>query len=180
MPQHCCGDCVPLLISACKIKDVCIDSNRQLRNQIKNEEIFVVPHSEEIHANNLNLDTFMENQSHKIKKEMPKNHQSFKCYLCSLDFNMRKEKLEHLEQMHSNDVLKCKLCRHKSQTARGLDNHIMLHTNFPNLLCQFCGKSYQKNCELRRHIKLAHGDKSKREINYYCDKCESILTILRL
>lgn len=155
---------------------MCIDSNRQLRSHIKNEEIFVAPHSDEMHVeenvDNLNVDIFMENKRHKNEPSSMLKNQSFKCYLCSMEFHMRKEKLEHLENMHSNDDLKCKLCRHKSQTARGLDNHTMLHNNFPNLLCQFCGKSYQKNCELRRHIKLAHGDKTKREINYFCDKCE--------
>lgn len=178
-PQYCCDECVSLLISACKIKDTCIESNRQLINQIKNEEIFVPPHSAKLPAeensNNLNFKIFIENQNYKTKKEKAElKNQLFKCNLCSMEFLMRKEKLEHLENMHLNDDLKCKLCRHKSQTARGLDNHIMLHNNFSNLLCQFCGKSYQKNCELKRHIKLAHGDKTKREINYVCDQCECL------
>lgn len=89
---------------------------------------------------------------------------------------MRKEKFEHLETVHRDDDLKCKLCRHKSQTARGFDNHIQIHV-FPELLshqllCHGCGKSYQKACELKRHIKLAHEDKTKREIYFYCDQCD--------
>lgn len=100
----------------------------------------------------------------------------FKCYLCNNEFTLRKEKYKHLETAHSADELKCKfkLCRHKSQTAKGLDNHVQIHI-FPSLLshmCHGCGKSYQKACELRRHIKLTHGDKTSREINFYCDRCE--------
>lgn len=98
----------------------------------------------------------------------------FKCYLCNMNFKYRKEKYEHLEIVHTDDELKCKLCKHKSQTAKGLDNHVMIHAN-PELLshmCHVCSKNYQKNCELRRHIKLAHGDKSKRKINFFCDNCE--------
>lgn len=92
--------------------------------------------------------------SNRSKKEPPPS--SFKCYLCKEFFSQRKLKYEHLESVHSSDEFKCKICKHKSQTARGMDNHIMLHEN-PGLLshmCHVCSKNYQKACELRRHIKV--------------------------
>lgn len=81
-------------------------------------------------------------------------------------FTLRKEKNKHLINIHGNLELKCKLCRHKSQTILGLDNHMMLHEN-PQLLshmCHGCAKTYQRASELRRHEKLAHGDKTNREV----------------
>lgn len=50
----------------------------------------------------------------------------------------------------------------------------MLHEN-PELLshmCHICSKNYQKACELRRHIKLSHSDKSKRQMKFFCDYCD--------
>lgn len=99
---------------------------------------------------------------------------SFKCYLCNDEFHQRKIKYEHLETVHSSDEFKCRVCKHKSQTARGMDNHMMLHEN-PELLshmCHICSKNYQKACELRRHIKLSHSDKTLRESKFFCDFCE--------
>jgi hypothetical protein len=55
-----------------------------------------------------------------------------------------------------------------------MDNHVMLHEN-PELLshmCHICSKNYQKACELRRHIKLSHSDKSKRVSKFFCDCCD--------
>lgn len=109
----------------------------------------------------------------KPKKE-PVQITSFKCYLCNEIFFLRKLKYEHLEQVHSSDEFKCKICKHKSQTARGIDNHLMLHEN-PELLshmCHICSKNYQKACELRRHIKLSHSDKSARVSKFFCDFCD--------
>lgn len=107
----------------------------------------------------------------RAKKELPA---VVKCFLCSEEFQTRKGKVEHLEAVHSNDEFKCRLCKHKSQTARGLDNHVMLHEN-PELLshmCHICSKNYQKACELRRHIKLSHSDKTLRVSNFFCDFCD--------
>lgn len=106
------------------------------------------------------------------KRESPPT--SIKCYLCREVFFQRKLKYEHLERTHSNDEFKCRICKHKSQTARGMDNHMMLHEN-PELLshmCHICSKNYQKACELRRHIKLSHSDKTLRESKFFCDFCD--------
>ena len=110
--------------------------------------------------------------SSRTKREPPPT--SFRCYLCNANFHSRKLKHEHLENSHGNDEFKCLKCRHKSQTARGHDNHLMLHEN-PELLshmCHICSKNYQKACELRRHIKLSHSDKSKRISKFFCDFCD--------
>lgn len=99
---------------------------------------------------------------------------SFKCYLCNKMFYQRKLKHEHLDNVHSSDEFKCRVCKHKSQTARGMDNHMMIHEN-PELLshmCHICSKNYQKACELRRHIKLSHSDKSLRLSKFFCDFCD--------
>lgn len=197
------------LISASKLKDVCIDSDKTLRYEFKDEEIPMSPPPAvklESQPDILDLDAFYDkikqepqdetsteyfenpyrdisrltsgkSRSHTPYIDAKKKKESllttFKCYLCNIEFRLRKEKYEHLEATHINEELKCKLCRHKSQTARGLDNHMMLHEN-PSLLaymCDICSKHYQKACELRRHIKLAHGDKSKREVKFHCDHC---------
>lgn len=53
--------------------------------------------------------------SQRVKRDPPPS--SFKCYLCNEIFHQRKLKYEHLEQKHSGDELKCRLCRHKSQVC---------------------------------------------------------------
>lgn len=73
--------------------------------------------------------------SSRLKREPPPS--SFKCYLCKEEFHQRKLKYEHLETIHINDAFKCRVCKHKSQTARGFDNHMMLHEN-PELLSHMC------------------------------------------
>lgn len=108
----------------------------------------------------------------KTKREPPPS--TFKCYLCNASFHQRKLKYEHLEKVHGRDKFKCRVCSHKSQTVKGHDNHLMLHEN-PDLLshmCHICSKNYQKACELRRHIKLSHSDKSKRVSKFFCDCCD--------
>ncbi|CAG9808675.1 unnamed protein product [Chironomus riparius] len=226
LPQTVCSQCLESLILACNIKEMCINSDIILKQQIKSIKDEELLNSELKCEARLNFDSNIFNDdcdrigtdfksksfhqeqklvsneteikelsvykfqkqsdfSHLEKKSTPtKKSRSihkrepqlpFKCYLCELEFRYRKDKFEHLELFHTTDELKCKLCKHKSQTARGLDNHLMVHEN-PDLLfhmCHICGKkNYQKACELRRHIKLAHGDKTKRLINFYCDNCD--------
>ncbi|XP_070500808.1 zinc finger protein draculin-like [Chironomus tepperi] len=225
LPQTVCSQCLESLILACNIKELCINSDKILKQQIESIKDKVVPNFEiksEAHLDsdsniqnddrisNSNFESSSRNQEDRLflseskarsssleqndsvqpdskatptkkSKTRQSKHKSrepqlpFKCYLCDMEFRYRKEKYEHLEVFHTTDELKCKLCKHKSQTARGLDNHIMVHEN-PDLLfhmCHICGKkNYQKACELRRHIKLAHGDKTKRLINFYCDNCD--------
>jgi hypothetical protein len=182
-PQFSCSECLPQLISACRIKDICLSTEKILRRQIKDEEEVPVEDDEEMSEMVVNeteeevvlenVDIFSEND--KVHPQpTPSTAIELKCYLCNMKFHFKREKNEHLGTMHSNDDLKCKLCRHKSQTSRGLENHMKLHSN-PHLLtkmCENCGKSFEKACELRRHIKLAHGDKAKREISFFCDHCE--------
>lgn len=222
-----CSKCLGLLISACHIKQVCIDSDKKLKSQIESAFLIENPQPElfdlsMINENNCELtsekirkdlegfeDQFevriqhsSENEcsiqngtskpirnttfksllsieskakTHPTKQKLRECQSKIHCYICNIGFINKKEKSEHLDSFHTNDELKCKKCKHKSQTARGLDNHLMIHEN-PDLLfhmCHICGKkNYQKACELRRHIKLAHGDKSKRQINFYCDHCD--------
>lgn len=158
-------------MSACKIKELCIDSDKTLRNYIKNEQILDSPPPDST-ENTSNLEFYAENPI--IKDEKVNKNYFLKCYICDKEFNLKKEKQQHLKVMHFDIELKCKLCRQKSQTTRGFDNHMMLHAN-PHLLhhmCQFCGRAYQKNCELKRHIKFSHYDKTNREYNFYCDHCD--------
>jgi hypothetical protein len=117
-------------------------------------------------------------ESHEEPKKSQKKISSFshpiKCYICNERFQFRKQKNDHLDLVHNYDEFKCHICRQKSQTARGHDNHLMLHEN-PELLshlCHLCSKNYQKACDLRRHIKLSHTDKSARINNYLCDLCD--------
>ncbi|KAG5679437.1 hypothetical protein PVAND_009004 [Polypedilum vanderplanki] len=185
-PQMICNECLEKILSACEIKEKCINSNNILHEQIinDNEENLILPpimlesdikEDEPLESYKVFQErriSFDEEESESAKSKTQSN--LFKCYLCFEKFKYRKEKYEHLEIIHKNNELKCKLCRHKSQTIRGLDNHIMLHEN-PHLLsymCHVCSKHYQKASELRRHIKLAHDDKSKRVINFYCDNCD--------
>lgn len=229
LPQVICAECWPQIVTACKIKETCISSDRTLRVQVKGEESFpasvydqavkIESEPDFFHVETLNnsvkdepvdelheycnVDTPIDYDylryedpmrsvarcspeqrssaerrikfkpsTSRSKREPPPS--SFKCYLCNEVFYQRKMKSEHLEEVHSHDEFKCRICKHKSQTARGMDNHVMLHEN-PELLshmCHICSKNYQKACELRRHIKLSHSDKSKRISKFFCDFCD--------
>ena len=234
LPQLICRDCWPQIVTACKIKETCINSDRTLRHQVKGEgeqnldyrqtksdqTVKIESDPDFYHVDPVingvkeepidelheycNVDAAIDYDylryedpmnsvakyspergysperrrikykpaSSRVKKEPPPT--SFRCYLCNETFQQRKLKYEHLENVHSNDEFKCRVCKHKSQTARGMDNHIMLHEN-PELLshmCHICSKNYQKACELRRHIKLSHSDKSMRISKFFCDFCE--------
>lgn len=229
LPQIICPECWPQVITACKIKQTCLSSDKILRRAVKDEELenedffavkiesepdifhvdtisnkvkeepiddydsFVIDapadylrfddpmrsvrrYSEELEPEYMpererkRLKTL--SSSSKTKREPPPS--TFKCYLCNASFHQRKLKYEHLEKVHGRDKFKCRVCSHKSQTVKGHDNHLMLHEN-PDLLshmCHICSKNYQKACELRRHIKLSHSDKSKRVSKFFCDCCD--------
>lgn len=234
-PQIVCYECLPQIVTACRIKETCIRSNKALRSQIDaDEEKFEIPEAaikiesdqdiakshvfkqepfdnlEEMcivdtpldfeYQNNEVLDPMRsrlpnerrvkaKTSSSRMRREPPPS--TFKCYLCNEGFVTRKQKYKHLELLHCNpNDFKCRICKHKSQTARGIDNHLMLHEN-PELLshmCHICSKNYQKvrlspvisidcsedifqACELRRHLKLSHSDKSKRVSKFFCDFC---------
>lgn len=225
-----CHECWPQIVTACKIKETAINSDRSLRSQVysqiksdqscppqtQEQTVKIESEPDFFHVDTVdnrvkeepldefheycNVDTpnvfdylgyedpmrsvaergyspertvrYRQSSSSRSKREPPPT--TFKCYLCNERFHQRKLKYEHLENVHSNDEFKCRVCKHKSQTARGMDNHIMLHEN-PELLshmCHICSKNYQKACELRRHIKLSHSDKSKRISKFFCDFCD--------
>ena len=230
--QIVCCDCWPQILTAHRIKTLCMNSDKLLRNAVKDEEVeneqfstvkiesepdifqvntisnrvkdepiddydnFVIDaptdfdyltrfddpmrsvkrFSEEWESLQCSPERERKKMkaptTSKTKREPPPT--TFKCYLCNVIFHQRKLKYEHLESVHAQDVFKCKMCHHKSQTPRGHDNHLMLHEN-PDLLkemCHICSKNYQKACELRRHIKLSHSDKSQRVSKFFCDYCE--------
>lgn len=196
LPQTVCSECLSQLVSACKLKETSLESDKILRSQFNAENYDLKPSKEVEDQNRVssgeclkNCDNKKEQTFEDVKllqneqvekprskvKQKPRESSTFKCYICDKLLTTKKEKNQHLEHFHQHEELKCKICRHKSQTPRGLDNHLMLHEK-PDLLfhmCHICGKkNYQKGCELRRHIKLAHGDKSKRQISFYCDHCD--------
>jgi hypothetical protein len=222
-------ECWPQIITACKVKEACINADKTLRcqfqyeskeeipvhepavkiesepdifqveglnNNVKDEPLDELEEFCSVDAIDYDCSRFDPMQSvrrysseertyspekrvkykptppSRAKREPPPT--SFKCYLCNEEFHQRKLKYEHLESVHKHDDFKCRICKHKSQTARGADNHIMLHQQ-PELLshmCHICSKNYQKACELRRHIKLSHSDKSKRVSKFFCDYCD--------
>lgn len=220
-----CAVCLPQIVTACTIKETCINSNNTLRKDFEEEfplptsnptvkietepDIYnVVQTDDQVKEEPLddlaefcNVDTPIDydylhfDPMRSLQRYSPEQRRysperktfklpsrskrdpppaSFKCYLCKEVFSQRKLKYEHLESKHSNDEFKCRICKHKSQTARGMDNHVMLHEN-PELLshmCHICSKNYQKACELRRHIKLSHSDKSMRVSKFFCDFCD--------
>lgn len=189
-PQIVCHECLPQIITACRIKEICIRSNEALRTNVgADDEKFEIPEAEikiesgqdfsKLDASShvfkqepfdsleemcivdtpINFDypqydpmrSRLSEKRVKTKLQSPRSRRevpstTFKCYLCNVDFATRKQKYKHLELVHCNPKdFKCRICKHKSQTARGIDNHLMLHEN-PELLshmCHICSKNYQ-------------------------------------
>lgn len=101
----------------------------------------------------------------------------FRCAICSTDFSIRYQFMEHMNS-HNGILFQCEHCFRKFQKLGNLKTHQRIHhkheTNHtqPNEVsndfnCNSCDKSFHTNASLRRHMKI-HSTQNQ---YIHCDIC---------
>ncbi|XP_044738885.1 zinc finger protein OZF-like [Chrysoperla carnea] len=164
-------------------KDEFIEENQSdYLNSPENDEVdqFTLPDTT---RNSLKCESCGEQfQSHVDFRKHLKIHRkvhSHACKTCNREFSQKRNLNRHIKQKHPSEYLtrlkqtvelknhfECKIC-HKIYTRRGsLYKHMITHEE-NKFLCNFCGKSFPQNNNLKIH-KLIHTE----EKPYKCKYCE--------
>lgn len=70
-----------------------------------------------------------------------------------------------------NDPLKCSVCGKKFNLQRLLNRHMKCHSDVKRYSCAFCGKGFNDTFDLKRHIRTHSGVRP-----YKCSECEKSFT----
>ncbi|XP_067950046.1 zinc finger protein 484-like isoform X2 [Watersipora subatra] len=83
---------------------------------------------------------------------------SFACTGCDKVFLSEKYKDDHFRRKHAKEsvILNCSMCDKSFMTKGGLHVHMLSHMNLRSFKCDFCGKSFNSNSDLRNHHEWKH------------------------
>lgn len=186
-------------MSACDIKQKCIETNDILREQLKEDpdfdavvnpvEIEVLSNSEEVqepagHEEILHSVVRMKRIRRTAKVVKSKKQREFRkpsksdfcCFLCDATFDMIKSKNEHINNVHST-VDRCRICDRVCKTPLATERHTKTHIIKDNIfLCPVCAATFYKKYSLDRHIAQLHGESAPL---YFCDQCNDWKTKFR-
>lgn len=103
------------------------------------------------------------------KTPKPEPRRMFKCNECGQTFQMRSSILSHIEKHNKSKKYECQYCKRRFYKASIRKAHIYrFHLKRTlEFKCPQCPNEYNKNSELKQHIKEAH----KEEITFQCDRC---------
>ena len=92
------------------------------------------------------------------------------CSKCKKQFESRVQWIEHVQSDHKDiKVYECSQCEYKSLTKTLLRGHVHgAHEN--RNVCSFCGKNYNNQAVLRKHIAFIHEGKKNPRVK--CSMCE--------
>uniref|UniRef100_A0A1B0DNG0 C2H2-type domain-containing protein n=1 Tax=Phlebotomus papatasi TaxID=29031 RepID=A0A1B0DNG0_PHLPP len=111
-----------------------------------------------------------------------RNHDSllrtFQCLECQETFTSRHSLHDHVQEIHSKDILPCHICGKFFRGKKLLNNHIKRHDT--QYTCGICGKAFWSSISVQFHIKREHRVHNKEDTTtssdltevkcLYCDK----------
>lgn len=89
------------------------------------------------------------------------------CYFCAKTFTNLKYVTTHVRLMHQErQNIICDIC---SAEVTNISEHILVH-QAPQLACEYCGKQFRRNQEVKFHVKSVHA-KLAPEGLFHCEVC---------
>ena len=79
-------------------------------------------------------------RSKKLSKKSPSKN--FDCFICDKNFSSRLNKMNHIKDVHDQEVHVCTICNFISVSAKYLDQHMKNHKISKNFLCEHCSKKF--------------------------------------
>lgn len=99
-------------------------------------------------------------------REEPTDSKPFVCNVCGRSFGRRYDMNRHIQIIHIHPKTprqkreKCYLCPHCGQSynsKKGLENHLISHTDDRPYVCGICNKAYKRVREMKVHQRI-HSD----------------------
>ncbi|XP_061727668.1 uncharacterized protein LOC133532832 [Cydia pomonella] len=102
------------------------------------------------------------------KKTGKSKNLAYKCDLCPKRFGNKRALVSH-GYSHTNETpFQCTLCNYAGKTKKYLSRHIKaMHLRDRNVECEVCGKAFQFESKLKKHMLVHTGEKP-----YKCGICE--------
>lgn len=100
----------------------------------------------------------------------------FLCSLCGKKYERKRLLQQHVRGMHKPDnappvLHSCTECSRKYERRDSLRRHYKdLHNEGRKVVCQYCGKAYGSNQNMRHHVAYKHEGAEKRQ---KCDRCDA-------
>lgn len=64
--------------------------------------------------------------------------------------------IEGTDYEKSGDTFRCLICAHESTKCELFRDHLLTHTNAPNILCPLCSKAFTTVSYVRKHVNRTH------------------------
>lgn len=162
LPQMICIDCLNQILSACVIKDKCIQTDRNLRRTLKNESMHLPKDHEEVqdidtleidnqHIDNAEIKNEYKHEDQKpfkalkspskLRSDQPDNSrrksklQDFRCFFCDKVFEKISSKKDHIKVDHASELI-CKVCNTRKQSSIATEKCLKDHKFGFDYLCQ--------------------------------------------
>ena len=74
---------------------------------------------------------------------------------CKVSFRFPYKLQMHLN-VHENRVLSCNYCQYRNVSSARLQEHLLVHFNLKNFVCDICQRKYKTNNILKRHKIVVH------------------------
>lgn len=162
LPQKICRICLDKVLSACEIKRQCIETDRLLRQEIKEDPDNNLLKDEE-KSRRFQVKDILKSEAgvqivkqKKIPKLKVKNEQSMKvkfskelldekkmrnrdlkCFICRKVFDKIRIRINHIKEDHAMELL-CKICKSKKPSALSAEKCLRDHELGFDYLCQVC------------------------------------------
>lgn len=170
LPQKICRVCLDQVLSACEIKRRCIETDRLLRQEIKedpdnnalaDEEKCHREHAKDIFKSELEVQivktkrtlkpkvrneqtTKVKSFSKELLEEKKMSNRDLKCFICRKVFDKIRIRINHIKEDHAMELV-CKICKSKKPSAISAEKCLRDHELGFDYLCQVCLVSWKNH-----------------------------------
>lgn len=184
-------------MTACEIKQKCIETNQILRQQLKNELLdacefmdveLKLDKSSRMFTEQLDIlreEIKSESEEEKVIEETKRTKnrtihrqpilrrkpkaEDFRCFFCDKNFEKISLKNQHVKFEHALELL-CKVCNIKKPSSTSTEKCLRDHQLGFDFLCQICAKPFRHKYYLLKHQATFHAESDSAEF-FSCDYC---------